>query len=145
MNLLTSSVSAPIIPAVDTWLQVVIAVCLLAVTLALVPTLLSLRRVAKRSERLLALVEADLLPLAGRLESLVEELQALGHDVRNEVARVGALTARAQEISQGVGRVVSGLAGLTRAGQLVGMAAGIKTGLDVFFHRLRRNEGDNHG
>jgi hypothetical protein len=39
---------------------------------------------------------------------------------------------------------MSAIAGLTRAGQLVGVAASIKTGLDVFLHRLRKQQGENH-
>jgi hypothetical protein len=40
---------------------------------------------------------------------------------------------------------VSGLAGLTRAGQLVGMAVGLKRGFDVFVQRLSKEQGDHHG
>jgi hypothetical protein len=35
------------------------------------------------------------------------------------------------------------LSGLTRAGQIVGVAAGLKKGIDVFVQRLR-NQGDHH-
>jgi hypothetical protein len=37
-----------------------------------------------------------------------------------------------------------GLAGLARAGQIVGLAAGLRRGVDVFVQRLRR-EGDHDG
>ena len=48
------------------------------------------------------------------------------------------ITGRVQEVADGASRLLNGLSGLTRVGQLVGIAAGIKTGVDVFFHRLRQ-------
>ena len=43
-------------------------------------------------------------------------------------------------------RLVGALSGLARAGQVVGLAAGLRRGVDVFVSRLRRDEGDNsHG
>jgi hypothetical protein len=128
-----------------TWAQAVIVACVVAVTVVLVPTLIALRRAAERGERVLAAAERDLGPLTEHLKILVDEFQSLSRDARAEVARVGALAERAEDVAVGVGRVLSAVAGLTRAGQLVGVAAGLKTGLDVFLHRLRKQEGDNHG
>jgi uncharacterized protein YoxC len=130
---------------VNPWLAGVIALCLVAVTIALVPTILALRSVAQRTERVLAIVEGDLRPTLERVEALLDEARELTHDLRGEVERLGALTRRVTDVSEGVGRVMNGLVGLTRAGQLMGVAAGVKTGLDVFLHRLRRRGGDGHG
>jgi uncharacterized protein YoxC len=127
------------------WAQLVLVLCAVAVTLVLVPALLALRRASERAERVLAQAEREFGPLAGQLQHLIDDLRALSQDVRGEVARVGALAARAEEVSRGIGRVLSAVAGLTRAGQLVGVAAGLKTGLDVFLNRLRRQQGDDHG
>jgi hypothetical protein len=41
--------------------------------------------------------------------------------------------------------MVGGLAGLTRAGQAIGLVAGIRRGVDVFVERMRGNQGGNHG
>jgi len=127
-----------------TWAQVVIVVCVVAVTVVLVPALLVIRRVAERGERMLATAERDLVPLTEQLKAVVDEFRLLSRDARAELGRVAALAERAEEVATGVGRVLSAVAGLTRAGQLVGVAAGIKTGLDVFLQRLRKQEGDNH-
>ncbi len=129
----------------QTWAQAVIVACAVALTIVAVPLLLALRRAAERSERVLAAVERDLTPLIEHLRALVDEYKLLGSDVRGEIGRVMALAERAGEVASGVGRVLGAVAGLTRAGQLVGMVAGLKTGLDVFVHRLRKQEGDNHG
>lgn len=127
------------------WAQLLLVLCAVAVTVVLVPALLALRRASERAEHVLAQVEREFGPLAGQLQHLIDDLRALSQDVRGEVARVGALAARAEEVSRGLGRVLSAAAGLTRAGQLVGVAAGLKTGLDVFLNRLRRHQGDEHG
>ena len=119
------------------WLQILLALCVVAITIALVPTLLALRRTSERAERVLALAEQELRPL-------VDELRELSRQARGEMVRVGALTERVEDVAEGLGRVLSAVSGLTRAGQLVGVAAGLKTGLDVFLHRLRRNQGENH-
>src|SRR5262245_6837557 len=127
------------------WAQAVIVLCVVAVTIALVPALLALRRVTERGERVLAVLERDLVPLTERFKELVDEFRSLSHDARTELARVAMLADRAEDVASNVRRVLNALAGLTRAGQLVGVAAGIKTGLDVFLHRFRKQEGDNHG
>ena len=126
------------------WAQIVVVVCVVVLTVAVVPTLLALRRAAERTESLLALTERELQPLALQIQALIDELRGVTREARDELERLGALAERAHDLSEGIGRVLSAVSGLTRAGQLVGVAAGIKTGLDVFLHRLRKDQGENH-
>jgi hypothetical protein len=126
------------------WAQAVIVLCIVVVTIALVPTLIALRRAAERGEHVLGIAEQELRPVAADLRRLMDEARAFSQEGREEVARVAALTDRAEDLAGGVARVVSALAGLSRAGQLVGVVAGVKTGLDVFLHRFRKQEGDHH-
>jgi uncharacterized protein YoxC len=121
------------------WLLVVLALCAVAVTVTLVPALLALRRVGERAERVLAVIERDLEPLVREAQGLVVDLRGLSQEAHQEVKRVSALTERVEHIAEGMGRVLAAIGGLTRVGQLVGLAAGLKTGLDVFFHRLARS------
>ena len=123
------------------WVQVVAVLCLVELTVAAVPDILALRRSAERAERLLATVEGELPPLLDAVQGLARELRGLTEEARGEVHRLALLTERAQDTVAGVGRVLGAVAGLTRAGQLVGVAAGLKAGLDVFLHRLRRQDG----
>jgi uncharacterized protein YoxC len=127
---------------VHPWLQILLGLCLVAVTIALVPAIVALRGVARRAERVLAIVESDLQPLLGKAQGLVEELQGLSQDVRIEIERVGALTRRVEEVADGLGRIMVAVAGFTRAGQVVGIIAGLKSGLDAFLGRLRGHRGD---
>ncbi len=126
------------------WALIVVVACVVAVTIALVPALVALRRAGERADRVLATAERDLGPLLGDVQALVRELRGLSQEARDEVKRVGALTERAEHVAEGLGRLLTAVSGLTRAGQLMGVAAGLKTGIDVFLHRLRKHQGDDH-
>jgi uncharacterized protein YoxC len=126
------------------WAQVVLLVCAVALTAALVAAILALRRTLRRAEAVLEIVEQELRPLVGQVLGLTEELRELTRESRREVVRIGDVTERVQTVADGVGRAVVGLAGLTKAGQLIGLAAGLWRGVDVFVHRLR-GEGDHDG
>ena len=42
-------------------------------------------------------------------------------------------------------RIVNAIAGLTRTGQVVAVAAALRRGVDVFVHRMRKEGGNHHG
>jgi uncharacterized protein YoxC len=127
------------------WAQAVFVLCAVALTAALVAAVLALRRALGRVEGVLAIVEQELRPLIGQAHGLTDELRELTREARHEVVQVREVTERVQVVADGLGRVVTGLAGLTRAGQLVGLAAGLRRGVDVFVQRFRRGQGDHDG
>jgi hypothetical protein len=114
-----------------------------ALLLALVAAVWALRGVAQRAEAVLAIVEQELRPLVGQVLALTEDVRGLTREAGRELERVGAVTERVEDIATGLGRIVMTLGSLTRAGQIVGVAAGLKKGIDVFVHRLR-HQGDHH-
>ncbi len=126
------------------WAQVLVSLAALALLVTLVAAVLALRRVAQRAEGVLVIVEQELRPLIGQAHALVEDVRTLAREASRELERVGAVTERVHAIADGVGRVVGILGSLTRAGQLVGVAAGLKKGVEVFVHRFRREQGDHH-
>jgi uncharacterized protein YoxC len=123
--------------------QVVLMLCGLAVTAAIVVVLVALTRVVRRTEHVLVIVEQELRPLIGQVNGLAEDLRTLTREGTREVERVGELTERLNEAASGIIRVVATLAALTRVGQLVGLANGIRKGIDVFVRRMR--QGGHHG
>ena len=125
------------------WVQLVLSLASLALLLALVAAVWALRGVAQRAEAVLAIVEQELRPVIGQAVALTEDVRSLTRDASRELDRVGAVTDRVDDIAGSVGRIVGTLSGLTRAGQILGVAAGIKKGLDVFVQRLR-HQGDHH-
>ena len=127
------------------WAQLVLVVCAVAVSGALVAAILALRQTLRRTDAVLEIVEQELRPLIGQANGLAEEIRDLTRETRREVERVGEVTEQVQTVAEGLGRVVVGLAGLTRAGQVIGLAAGLRRGVDVFVQRLRRGQGDDDG
>jgi uncharacterized protein YoxC len=127
------------------WAQLTVVGCLVALTIALVAVLVATRRAIARAETVLTIVEQELRPLIGQAHALTEDVRVLTREASQEIERVGEVTERVNAVAEGVGRAVNGLAGLTRAGQLIGVAAGLKKGFDVFVHRMTKEQGDHHG
>jgi uncharacterized protein YoxC len=118
--------------------QTVIVVCIVALTVVLVSTLLALRKTAIRAESVLSLLEREVHPLASQLESLTAELRTLSQHATRELERVGVVVTRVEDVTAKVARLLGALAGLTQVGQLAGAAVGVKKGLAVFVRQLRR-------
>jgi uncharacterized protein YoxC len=125
------------------WVQLLLSLAACALLLALVAAVWALRRTAQRAEAVLTILEQELRPLIGQAHALTEDVRMLTREAGRELERVGAVTDRVDDIATGLSRFVATLSGLTRAGQIVGVAAGLKKGLDVFVHRYR-HQGDHH-
>jgi uncharacterized protein YoxC len=115
----------------------VILACVVALTIVLISTLLSIKKTALRAEGVLAQVEREIRPMASELESLTGELQKLSRNANDNLQRIGGIVDRVEDISVQAARVAGAVAGLTRIGQYAGMAAGVKRGVEVFLHRLK--------
>jgi hypothetical protein len=130
------------------WFYPVLALCVVALTIALVVAVVAVARAVSRAERLLAAVEhevtRDVPPILTSVRELTDELQMLSRGATSELDRIGQITGRLQELADAAARLLTALAGFTRAGQLVGIVAGVKTGVDVFLHRLRKQRGDGY-
>jgi len=124
------------------WAQAVLIACAVVLTAALTAAILTLRRMLRRADAVLAILEQELRPLIGQAHGLTDEMRDLTRETRREVARIGDVTDHVASAAAGVSRLVVGLGGLARAGQVVGLAAGLRRGVDVFVSRLRR-EGDH--
>jgi uncharacterized protein YoxC len=127
---------------VEPW-QLIAVGCGVAITIALVALLVALTRVARRAEAVLTIVAQELRPVVGQVNGLTEDLRTLTRQTSDEVSRLGAITDRVTEVTDGLARMVSSLGGLARAGQLVGMLAAVRKGVDVFVERFK--QGDHHG
>jgi hypothetical protein len=125
------------------WVQMLLSLAAFALLLALVAAVWALRGVAQRAEAVLAIVEQELRPVIGQALALTEDVRGLTREAGHELERVGAVTDRVEDIATGLGRIVATLGSLTRAGQIVGVAVGLKRGIEVFAHRLR-HQGDHH-
>ena len=115
----------------------VILACVVALTIVLISTLLSIKKTAARAESVLAQVEREVRPMASELESLTGELQKLSRNANDNLQRIGGIVDRVEDISVQAARVAGAVGGLTRIGQYAGLAAGVKRGVEVFLHRLK--------
>jgi uncharacterized protein YoxC len=115
----------------------IILACVVALTIVLISTLLSVKKTAARAESVLAQVEREVRPMASELESLTGELQKLSRNANDNLQRIGGIVDRVEDISVQAARIAGAVAGLTRIGQYAGMAAGVKRGVEVFLHRLK--------
>src|SRR5881628_3823856 len=105
------------------WVRLLLSLSTFALLLALVAAVWALRRMAQRAEAILVIVEQELRPLIGQAHALTEDVRALTREAGRELERVGAVADRVDTIAEGLGRFVGTLSGLTRAGQIVGVAA----------------------
>jgi uncharacterized protein YoxC len=115
----------------------IIVLCVVVVSAVLVWTLVALRKTALRAESVLSVVEREIRPLLGQLESLIAELRDLSQGAREELSKIRVVVRRAEDVSITVSKLVIAVGGLTRVGQYVSLAAGVKKGLDVFVRRLK--------
>jgi uncharacterized protein YoxC len=115
----------------------VILACVVALTIVLISTLLSIKKTALRAEGVLAQVEREIRPMASELESLTGELQKLSRNANDNLQHIGGIVDRVEDISVQAARVIGAVGGLTRIGQYAGLAAGVKRGVEVFLHRLK--------
>ena len=115
----------------------IIVLCVVVVSAVLVWTLLALRKTALRAESVLHVVEHEIRPMLGQLESLIAELRDLARGAKEELSKIRVVVRRAEDVSITVSKLVVAVGGLTRIGQYVSLAAGVKKGLDVFVRRLK--------
>lgn len=149
MNLLTFVDGTPdnFVP-MPTWFYFIMALCVVVLTAAFVGALVSLTRALRRTEGVLAAVEQeierDVPPLLVGLRELTDELRRLSQGATAELDRIRQITGHVQEVADGASRLLVALSALTRAGQIVGVVAGVKAFVDVFLHRLRKERGGRH-
>lgn len=120
---------------VNVALVVLTAAVVVLVAFAL-PLLIQLRRTAKNAELTLTAVEREIRPLASQLHVLLQEGRDLIQRGNKELGELARFTATADELLARLGKVLGVLAGLGRVGQVVGVAQGVKKGVDVFVRRL---------
>jgi uncharacterized protein YoxC len=127
--------------AMPVW-EMVLVVCLAAVSAALVALLLAVRRVALRADALLGILESDARPILEQVKGLLDEARVIAGDARQELERVSSVVGRAQETVEAIGRIVGVVAGVTRAGRLISLVTGLRKGARIFIHRYRGGQGD---
>ena len=118
--------------------EAVIMLCVVVLSAVLVSVLIALRKTALRAESVLHVIEREIRPMVGQLESLTGELKDLSKGANAELKRISVVVRRAEDVTIKVSRLMLAVGSLTRVGQYASVAVGVKRGLDVFLTRLKR-------
>ncbi len=110
----------------------------LALVLGTIPVLVQLMRTARTAEHTLAAVEREVRPVASQIEMLLQEQRNLAQQATRDLRQVEGVVAMAQEILARLGKLTSLLGSVGTVGKVVGLAQGLRKGVDVFIDRLGR-------
>jgi len=117
--------------------QAVLALCAIALTVAIVVTLTSIRRTATRAEAVLQVVEREIRPLATQVEALAGDVRTLSQTANRELERVSVVVRRMEDISAKTARVVGVVNSLASFRGVTSVGTGLRRAAGVFISRLR--------
>jgi len=117
--------------------QAVLALCAIALTVAIVVTLTSIRRTATRAEAVLQVVEREIRPLATQVEALAADVRTLSQTANRELERVSVVVRRVEDISVKTARVVGVVNSLASFRGVTSVGTGLRRAAGVFISRLR--------
>jgi uncharacterized protein YoxC len=126
-------------------MQIVLSVCAVALVVVVIPAVVAARRALQRVEIVLVLLERELGPLAAQIHGLTDDLRTVVRQANRELERLGSVAERLGDLSERIARLVNTVSSVTRVGQVIGAATGIRKGLSVFLHRMRKQGGNYDG
>lgn len=112
----------------------------LGLVIAAVPALLQLRRTARAAEQTLAAVERELRPLAPQLHALLQDHRELAQRANRDLREVEGLALMGQEMLGRVLKLTSIVGSFGTIGRMLGVAQGVRKGVDVFIHRMAKSK-----
>jgi hypothetical protein len=111
----------------------------LGLVIAAIPTLLQLRRTAQTAEQTLTSVERELKPLTTELHGLLQDHRELAQRASRDLREIEGLALMAQEILLRLIKLTGLLGGMGTVGRVLGVAQGLRKGVDVFISRLSKS------
>lgn len=109
-----------------------------ALVIAAIPVLIQLMRTAHAAEQTLAAVEREVRPLASQVQALLQEHRDLAQQATRDLREVEGIVLMVQEVLARLTKLTSLLASIGTIGRVLGVAQGVRKGVDVFIHRLTR-------
>ena len=110
-----------------------------ALVIVAIPALLQVRRTAQTAEQTLATVDRELRPLVPQLHGLVQDHRELAQRATRDLREVEGLALMAQEVLSRVIKLTGVLGGVGTVGRVLGVAQGLRKGIDVFVSRLTKS------
>jgi uncharacterized protein YoxC len=108
---------------------------------AAIPTLLQVRRTARTAEQTLATVEREIRPLATQLHALLQDHRELAQRASRDLRELEGIALMAQEVLLRVIKLSGLLSGVGTVGRVVGVAQGLRKGIDVFIRQFAKRSG----
>jgi hypothetical protein len=115
------------------------SVALVVLVIVAIPALLQVRRTAQAAEQTLTTVERDLRPLIPQLHGLVQDHRELAQRATRDLREVEGIALMTQEVLGRVIKLTGVLGGAGAVGRVLGVAQGLRKGIDVFVSRLSKS------
>jgi uncharacterized protein YoxC len=115
------------------------SVALVVLVIVAIPALLQVRRTAQAAEQTLTTVERDLRPLIPQLHGLVQDHRELAQRATHDLREVEGIALMAQEVLGRVIKLTGVLGSVGTVGRVLGVAQGLRKGIDVFVSRLSKS------
>ena len=112
-----------------------------ALVIAAIPALLQVRRTARAAEQTLVTVEREIRPLASQFHALLQDHRDLAQRATRDLREVEGLALMAQEVLLRVIKLTGLLSGVGTVGRVLGVAQGLRKGVDAFIHTLGKRSG----
>ena len=119
--------------------QALIVLSVVLMCVVVVWAQVAVRNTAVKAHAVLSVLERDIRPMLGQIESLAGDLRQVAGTADQELQRVGAVVRRFDEFTATASRVVGTVGGFTRVGQYASVASVLRRGIDEFLKRLKIN------
>jgi uncharacterized protein YoxC len=112
-----------------------------ALVVVAIPALLQVRRTARTAEQTLAALEREIRPLASQVHALLQDHRELAQRATRDLREIEAAVLLVQEVLLRVVKLSGLLSGVGTVGRVLGVAQGLRKGVDVFIQTLGKRSG----
>lgn len=116
---------------------IVASVCLAAITVALIPVLLQIRRSAKQAEMMMSNLDRDITPILKSLSNTAAEVEAVTETINRKSKKVDEIILNVRDASETI-LVTSKIFRKTLL-PVITNVGGVTSGIKTFMHFLKRH------
>jgi uncharacterized protein YoxC len=107
-----------------------------ALVAAAIPALLQMRKTARMAEQTLGAVEREIRPLVAQLHALLQDHRDLAQRATRDLREIEGTVLLVQELLLRAVKLSGILSGVGTVGRALGLAQGLRKGVDVFIQTL---------
>jgi uncharacterized protein YoxC len=106
-----------------------------------IPVLLQIRRTARAADQTLGALEREIRPLTAQLHALLQDHRDLAQRATRDLREIEGAVLLVQEVLLRVVKLSGILSGVGTVGRALGLAQGLRKGVDVFIQTLGKRSG----